>query len=312
MSRTGDSRRSRGLGELPPRARAPGRARRHAVGGTEPSARASARALRSGAAPADAVRLAQHAIEAGDGASIVELAPLAAEHAARLGAHGEAADYLAVAISFPDAVDDRRRGELLESYAYECSVSDRIAAARSAEEAALAIWRRLDDRLREGDGLRAQAHFMWLGGEGDRAREIARSAIDVLEPIEPRGRELAQAYAKLAQLILNSAQDDAASRRWATLAPGARGIDRRRGVAVHALTTLALAEIYGDALACLEKLEEALSRAKAAGLFEDTIRILINLVETGRDMFRFDLAERYADESEAFLATTSSSSTATI
>ncbi len=144
-------------------------------------------ALRSGVAPADAVRLAQHAIEAGDGPSIVELAPHAAEQAARLGAHGEAADYLAVAISFPEAVDNRRRGELLEAYAYECSVSDRIAAARSGEEAALAIWRRLGDRRREGNGLRALAHFMWVGGEGDRAREVARSAVAMLELIEPRG-----------------------------------------------------------------------------------------------------------------------------
>ena len=259
-------------------------------------------ALRSGVAPADAVRLAQHAIEAGDAPSIVELAPLAAEQAARLGAHGEAADYLAVAISFPDAVDDRRRGDLLETYAYECSVSDRIAAARSAEEAALVIWRRLGDRLREGNGLRAQAHFMWLGGEGDRAREIARSAIDVLEPIEPRGRELAQAYAKLAQLILNSAQDDAASRRWATLAQVLAELIGDEGVAVHALTTFALSGIYPDAPGGIGTLEKALDRARAASLNEDTIRILINLVETGRDMLRFDLAERYADESVAFLA----------
>ncbi len=48
-------------------------------------------------------------------------------------------------------------------------------------------------------------------------------------------------------------------------------------------------------------LEEALRRAKAANLSEDTIRILINLVETGRDMLRFDIAERYANEAVAFL-----------
>jgi DNA-binding CsgD family transcriptional regulator len=258
-------------------------------------------ALRSGIAPADAVRLAHHAIEAGNGEAIVEFAPAAAEQAARLGAHGEAADNLAVALAFPGLVDDHRRGELLETYAYECSVSDRLAAARSAEEAALAIWRDLDDTLRVGDGLRALAHFMWLGGEGDRAREVARSAVETLESIEPPGRELARAYAKLAQLILNSGQDDVASQQWASRSLELAEQLSDEPTAVHALTTLALGETYQGAPTGLDKLEEALPRARAANLPEDTIRILINLVETGRDMLRFDLAERYAEEATRFL-----------
>lgn len=261
--------------------------------------------LRSGIVPADAVRLMQHAIEAGHSEAIGELAPRAAELAGGLGAHGEAADYLAVALALPGLVDDRRRAGLLEQYAYECSMSDRIAAARSAQDAALAIWRRLGDGRREGNGLRALAMYMWHGGEGDRAREVAESAVATLEPFEPHGRELAEAYAKVAQLLTNSGQDDAAARRWATHAVELAERLGEEQIVVHALTTLGMAHIYseGDAMFATgwAHLEQAHRRAKVGGLSEDLIRILINFVETARDLTHYDEAERYAAEATALL-----------
>ncbi len=263
-------------------------------------------ALRSGIGTADPARLAQHAIEAGDPAAIVDLAPKAAAHAAGLGAHVEAADYLAVALAFPDAIDDRSRAVLLERYAEECAVSDRIAASRSAQEAALDIWRRRGEHVREGNGLRALAMYMWHGGEGDRAREVAESAVKVLEPIKPHGHALALAYAKLAQLVMNSTQDDA---RATALASRALQLADRLGdepVAVHALTTLAALETAlvptSPASTTLwDHLGEALRRARAAGLAEDVVRILINFVEAGRDLKRYDIAEDYAAEAVSFL-----------
>jgi DNA-binding CsgD family transcriptional regulator/tetratricopeptide (TPR) repeat protein len=263
--------------------------------------------LRTGIVPADAVRLTRHAIEAGDASAIVDLAPRAAEVSGGLGAHGEAADLLAVTLALPELVDDRRRADLLEQYAYECSMSDRVAAARSAQDAALTIWRRLGNERREGNGLRALATYMWLGGEGDRAREVAESAVATLEPIEPQGRELAEAYAKVAQLLTNSGQDDAAARRWATRAIELAERLGEGQIVVHAQTTLGLAHIYwgseGDAMFATgwAYLEEAHRRAKAGGLSEDLIRILINFVETARDLKRYDDAERYAEEATALL-----------
>jgi DNA-binding CsgD family transcriptional regulator len=265
-------------------------------------------ALQRGVVAVDDARLAHHAIEAGDAAAIGSLAPRAARQASGLGAHGEAADYLAIALALPTATDDdRSRAEMLELYAYECSVSGRIAAARASQEAALGLWRHLDDRRREGDAMRALATYMWLGGEGDVAREMARSSVSVLEAVEPPGAELAHAYAKLAQLLLNSGQDDAGAREWARRARDlAERIDDEPLV-VHAMTTLALADVYvegttGEIPRGWLELEAALIRAQAAGLAEDIARILINLVETARDTRRYDLADRYASEAVAFLA----------
>ena len=109
-------------------------------------------ALRSGVADTDSIRLAVHAIEAGDADSIVELAPRAAERAASLGAYGEAADYLAIALALWGTRGEHEHARLLERYAHACSVSDRIAAAHAAQSAAVEIWQRLGDRLRAGDG----------------------------------------------------------------------------------------------------------------------------------------------------------------
>jgi DNA-binding CsgD family transcriptional regulator len=258
-------------------------------------------ALRSGIVPASTMRLAEHAIEAGDTDAIGSLAPQAAEDAAALGAHGEAADYLAIAVALEAAVDDRSRGELLERYAYECSVSDRVAAARSAQESALAIWRDLGDERREGDGLRALSTYLWLSGEGDRAREVAESAVRVLEGVAPHSREMAQALATVAQRRLVASPDEGATATWAKRALALAEQLDDEPVAVHALTTLAVAEIYPGTESGWIRLDEALQRAKAIGSSEAIVRALINFVEAARDLRRYDIADRYVDEAVAFL-----------
>jgi DNA-binding CsgD family transcriptional regulator len=263
--------------------------------------RRALRALHAGVVAPDPVRLGRHAIESGDADAIVDAAPPAAERAAGLGAHREAADFLALALAFPDEFDDRGRADLLERYANECSLSDRVAAARTAQEAALTVWRALGDRVREGNGLRAMSMYMWQSGEGDRARDVALEAVETLEPVAPESHELANAFAKLAQLTLNSGRDDVAARRWGTRAHELAERIGDEPIAVHAMLTLALATVYMDGSIDVAMLEEALGRARAADLHEDTIRSLINLVETGRDMRRYDIADRYIAESVAFL-----------
>ncbi len=259
-------------------------------------------ALRSGVASADSIRLAVHAIEAGDADAIVELAPRAADHAASLGAHGEAADYLAITLALWGRRGEQEHARLLERYAHACSVADRVAAAHAAQSAAVAIWQRLGDRLRAGEALRSLSTYMWQAGEGDRAREVAEAAIDLLEPLEPPGPELAAARAKLAQLLLNSGQDDIKALHWARRALDLANSIGEEPVAVHAQTTLAVAEIYLDIASGWADLELVLRRAKAAGLAEDVVRILINFVEAALDLKRFDVADRYVEEAIAFLA----------
>jgi hypothetical protein len=77
-------------------------------------------------------------------------------------------------------------------------------------------------------------------------------------------------------------------------------------LAVHAATTLNLVDVFtddpgGGMNPGLSGLEATLVRARAAGLVEDVARILINLVETARDLHLYQLTGEYIDAASAFL-----------
>ena len=118
-------------------------------------------------------RLADHAETAGDHEGVLRWAPDAAEQAARGGSHREAAAQLARALRFGDGLPLDRRAELLQRRVDECWMTDQFDAAIEAQEEALDCWRRLGDRLGEGDALRTLSRLMFFVGrvqEGERWR----------------------------------------------------------------------------------------------------------------------------------------------
>jgi ATP/maltotriose-dependent transcriptional regulator MalT len=252
---------------------------------------------------ADPARLARHAIEAGDVKQVLKWAPVAARRAAGLGAHREAAAQHASALRFGASLDDRSRAELLEGEARECMVIDEVDRALESQGAALECWRRLQDVRREGDCLRALSLMMWFAGEAERATEVAVQAVELLSSVSPPGPELARAYAAVAQRYMTAGgADDARAYAWAQRALElAQRLDDEP-VAVHALTTIGVTQIYTGNESGWATVEESLRRAKAAELDEDIVRALINLVEAARDMRRYELVDRYRDEAIAYLA----------
>jgi len=129
-----------------------------------------------------------------------------------------------------------------------------------------------------------------------RAREVAERAVELLESVAAPPRELARAYATLAQRYLLGIHDEVVVLSWSERA---LELAERLGdepVAVHALTTLGVAEAYLGKEAGWAKLEESFARAKAAGLQDDAARAIINLVEAARDLRRYHLVDRYRDE----------------
>jgi ATP/maltotriose-dependent transcriptional regulator MalT len=259
-------------------------------------------ALEARAGSIEPARLAYHAVGAQDRPAILALSPLAGQHAASMGAHREARAHYANALEYAAELGDRGRGVLLEAHAHESAVIDDVEAALRSQERALECWRRLADTPAEAECLRALSFIKWLAGDGEQSIEVAQAAVALLEPRPSPGSELARAYATLAQRYSASGRGDELALGYAERALTLAEELSDETVAVHALTTLGVCEIYLGRHGGWHRLEEALSRARSANLAEDVTRALINLVECGLDLWRYDVVERYSVEAIEWLA----------
>jgi DNA-binding CsgD family transcriptional regulator len=156
----------------------------------------------------DLTRLAHHAAAAGDAEAVLEFAPAAGHRAASVGAHREAAALFGEALRYADTLRPAERAELLRRFAHECYLTDRIDDAVRALEDAATCYRGLDDTLREGDTVRLLSTILWCPGRSAEARTKGLAAVALLET-QPRGRELALAYANLSFLCGMSLEGEA-------------------------------------------------------------------------------------------------------
>ena len=239
-----------------------------------------------------------HAAGAGDGALVLRLAPLAAAHAARVGAHRQAAEHLAAAITFVTLAPPADAAQLYESWSYEAGLCQIDEAVVDARHRAIALWRDVGRIDKVGLNLRWLSRLHWYRGEVDLAERYIEEAIDVLETIAP-GPELAMSYSVRSQWHMLSDQIEPAV-RW-----GKRAIDlaERLGeleVRVHALNnigTALLLEGNPDGRPCLE---ESLSLALASDFHEHAARVYTNLAEYAIAFKELDLAERTLADGIAF------------
>lgn len=149
---------------------------------------------------ADLSRLVHHASHGGLTDAVLALAPQAAEQAARVSAHREAAALYAVALKYSEFLGVSERAGLFEAAANEyrliSAVDDSLAATRQA----LALRRMIGDHLHEGMNLRLLAVTEWRE-RGERAvcEQAIHQAIVSLQRLPPSA-ELARAYAALSML----------------------------------------------------------------------------------------------------------------
>jgi DNA-binding CsgD family transcriptional regulator/tetratricopeptide (TPR) repeat protein len=217
----------------------------------------------------DLARLAHHAEAAEDAAAVLELAPGAAEHAAAVGAHREAAAQYGRALRFAGALEDEQRGELLDRRAYACYLIGEFDAAIEAEKEAIECFRRGENRRREGDALRSLSRLLRYVGRSEDAMRVGREAIAILESQTP-GRELALAYANLSHLHQHLEDGDEAI-AWANRAIELGDVEAE----AYALTNIASAKTLAGGSGTAE-LERALELALEAGLDEHAGRALVS------------------------------------
>lgn len=139
-------------------------------------------------------RLAHHAREAGDAESILAFAPAAGAWAASMGAHHEAASHYRAAVDLSP-----NDPALSHALAFEYSLTGRLADAIAIEQAALELYRKAGERVKQGDCLRHLSRFSYLAGRRQDTDRYGDAAVAILEN-ETAGPELAMAYSNHAQL----------------------------------------------------------------------------------------------------------------
>lgn len=238
---------------------------------------------------AEAARLVHHALGADDRGALLRLAPVAAQEAARLGAHREAARHYGVALRFAGELPTAARADLLEALARECYLIGENAQAVRALEDALVIRRALDDRRRQSEDERWLARLAWFRGDEE---AVARHTASSIEAVEPLGAtpELAMAYSARSQLLM-CAEENREAVEWGTRAlVMARELGDIETV-IHALNNIGTAKLnMGDAAGRAE-LEESLRLALERGLHDHAARAQLNLAEVAVDWRDVERAE---------------------
>jgi DNA-binding CsgD family transcriptional regulator len=242
------------------------------------------------AAERDLALLAHHAEAAGDREAVLEFAIAAADQAAAMHAHREAAAQYARALRFADRLPAAERARLWEGRSIACCLTDRAEEAVTARLAALDLWRAVGNPRKEGENLRWLSYTYWLQGRGAESEETAIAARDLLETLPP-GPELAMAYSTLAQMrmIDNDLEE--------TLLWGGRAIALAEACGetetlVHALTNVGTARLYAEDDRGEEDLRRSIDLALAGRHFDHAGRALMNLALTAMQAVRLDEAER--------------------
>lgn len=246
---------------------------------------------------ASAARLIHHALFLGDTATVLALAKRAAEDAAKLGAHREAALNFATAIRVADAEPDHVRAELYESFSYEHGLIVVDDAAITARKNALALWRKCGNHEKVGLNLRWLSRLVWYGADGSEAERLLDEAIAVLQNIAPCAEAAWASSVRSQRYMLHGMVDEAI--QWGERALQLATDLNVPEVRVHALNNIGSAMLMSGQDGALARLEESLRLALAGGFHEQAARVYTNVAVYG-ERWNFAVAEAYALEGLKF------------
>ena len=243
---------------------------------------------------ADLSRLVHHASRAHDVQAVLEYAPRAAEHAARAGAHREAAAHLVTALRHADLLGPPDHARLLESHAIQCEMTNQVSLAVESGTQALTLWQELDDVAAQARVLLLLSFQHWKSGQKILADRHVQQAIALLETLPP-GRDLAMAYSTRSQRAMTSEHIEEA------LEFGQRALDLAtkcgdHSVRAHALNNIGSALLNAGDQGGLAQLEQSLAVALEHNLQHHAGRAYSNLVSSAVRQHRADVVTRYLVE----------------
>lgn len=220
--------------------------------------------------------LVQHAQGALNADKTIDYAMRAATQAASVGAHKEAAEYLARALEFSDNAEPLVVAELHEKWAYETGLTTHMKTpVVDAVRHAIALYREQNKLDSVGKNLRHLARLYWYQGQSLRAEQTALEAIKIFESLGP-SNELALAYSMRAQFDMLNDRTDAAI-TWSDKALALEQTFPNPQVRAHALTNKGSALVLNGEDSGRTFLLQSLQIAKQHNLHEDAARVFTNL-----------------------------------
>jgi len=237
-------------------------------------------------------QIVHHASQAGNKNTIIKYAPLAAQHASKLGAHREAATHYATVLHYTDALPSEEIARLLEGRSYECFLIANLEDALHAQQRALKLWQQLKQPVKEGDSFRWLSRLSWFLGCRTDAEYYAAQALSIFEELPPSS-EKAMAYSNLSQLHVE-ADESGEAVRWGEHAIAMAESLGDKDILSHALNNVGCAWFSGDNIERGEsKLKGSLQLALENGFDEHAARAYSNLSYSYLRARRFELAARY-------------------
>jgi len=209
-------------------------------------------------------RIVHHAKNANENEIVVKYAPLAGKQAASMGAHFEAARFFLTAIEYYQGNDNDVLLQFYQSYAFECYLTNQIREAIIYGTKAHNILSKSNDVERKGNCLRFLSRFWWFNGNGKRAEDYARQAIEMLAD-QPASRSKAMAFSNMSQLKMLS-DERAECLEW-----GEKAIEMAKELNDDETLSHALNNV-GTVLMRVPS-----SRQKGIGLLQQSLAIALNI-----------------------------------
>ena len=243
-------------------------------------------------------RLAEHADQCGDRAAVLRYATAAAERAALMGAHREAAEQLTRAVSYADHEPPARRADLLERLALELGVVGRDQATLGPALEALEIRRSLGDAEGVATVLGQLARLYLHLARPDDAAAAAEEAVAVLAD-QPHTQAYGRALSARGGLEMVMARYPTAIGYAEQALEVGKEVDDLF-LRTHALGTLGYSLLASGRPEGFALAEESLGLALEHGLHDLAGRNYQNLSCAGVDYGLPELAERYQAPGLAF------------
>ena len=236
-------------------------------------------------------RIVHHAKNANENEIVVKYAPLAGKQAATVGAHFEAARFYLIAIEYYQGNDNDVLLQFYQSYAYECYLTNQIREAIIYGTKANNIISIINDVETKSNCLRFLSRFWWLNGNGKKAEEYARQAVDLLAD-QPLSRTKAMAFSNMSQLkMLADEREDCI--KWGEKAiEMARELNDEETVS-HALNNVGtvLMRVSSSRLKGISLLQQSLAIALNNSYEDQVVRAYINLGSNAVVMRDYEIAK---------------------